>query len=274
MSNQALENHNRIRITEENTTHVRLFKKDKTKIFKLSQKLGVTIPEALSLIIGDLSDDATLSEGLAKLCAVQREHGFKSLGYAIQYLLTQSKSDEEHKVADINTIVLSDIPYIITAPPRNFKTTFCKRLIQSNEYSDRPILVVDINNEYTELKDIGYGFYNIDFQTFKEHVRFVPNPFSAQKSVEDLYEHLDRIKHTTKSLTVIQEEAQTIADLAIFLKVLGSARHHLSGFLAITPLSKISSFSGIDVLTVKKEALMVKEELLTVNKTLPIKKST
>jgi len=262
-----------IRITEENTTHIRIFRADKARLEQLVKKLSVTIPEALSLIIGDITDDAILSEGLAKLCAIQRAQGFASLGYTIKYLLSQSESVEEHKIADINTIASSDVPYIITSPPRGFKTTFAKRLIQSKAYEQRAILVVDVNNEYTELKDVGYNFYNIDFQNFKEHVRFVPNPFSAQKSIADLYEHLDRVKHTTKSLTVIQDEAQSIADLAIFCKVLGSTRHFLSGFLALTPLSKISSFAGIEILTIRKETFS-EEEVLTVNRTLPVETST
>ncbi len=261
-----------IRITEENTTHIRIFRSDKPRLEQLTKKLGCTIPETLSLIIGDINDDAILSDGLAKLCAIQRTHGFKSISYTIQYLLTQLQSEEEHKIADINTIASTDVPYILTSPPKTGKTTLCKQLIGSQEYSERPILVLDINGEYPELRDIGYTFYNIDFTTLKEHVRFVPNQYSPQKSVEDLFEHLDRVKHTTKSLTIIAEEAQTFADLAIFCKVLGSARHHLAGFLALTPLSKISSFSGIEVLTVKKESF-AEEKVLTVNRELPVETS-
>ena len=249
-----------MKITEENTTHIRVFKKTKPRLDQISEKLGLKIPEVLSLIIGDLDRDTLLSDGLAKLCTIQRQHGFSSLSYTIQYILTQLNSVEEHKIADINTIASSDIPYILTSPPRTGKTTFCKQLIQSTRYYGRPILVVDVNNEYSELQDIGYGFYNVPFSSFRDHIRYVPNQFSSQKSIEDLYEHLDRVKHTTKTLTIIQEESQTISDLAIFLKVLGSARHHLAGFLALTPLSKISSFEGIEV--------------LTVNRTLPIETTT
>jgi Cdc6-like AAA superfamily ATPase len=242
-----------IRITEENTTHVRIFRTDKPRLEQLTQKLGCTVPETLSLIIGDINEDTILSDGLAKLCAIQRQYGFKSLSYTIQFILTQLQC-EQHKIADIKTISETDKPFILTSPPRTGKTLFAKSLVMSKEYVDRPILVIDVNqNEYPELKDVGYNFYNIDFTTFRDHIRFIPNQWSPQKSVEDLFEHLDRVKHTTKSLTIIAEEAQTFADLAIFCKVLGSARHHLSGFLALTPLSKIASFSGIEVLTVNNQ---------------------
>jgi hypothetical protein len=208
-----------------------------------------TIPEALGIMVDDMTNDSALMDSFSKLSAIQRTHGFKTLGYAIQYLIKQTIG-QQHKIADVKTIIENDIPYVLTSPPKTGKTTFCKQLIKALEGT--PVLVVDVNGEYLELKDIGYGFYNIDFAKSKEHMRFVPNPYSVQKSVEDLFEHLDRVKYTLKPLTLIAEEAQTFSDLAIFCKMLGSARHFLSGFIAVTPLSNISSFQGIEVLIVNK----------------------
>jgi len=261
-----------MKITEENTTHIRVFKKTKLRLDQLSEKLSLSTPEVLSLIIGDLTEDTALSGCISKLSSIQQQHGFKTLLHTIQYLLSQRNNENQYKTASIEMIANTDTPFILTAPPRGFKTTFCKQLIQSKQYEGRPILVIDVNNEYTELQDIGYGFYNVPFSSFRDHIRYVPNQFSSQKSIEDLYEHLDRVKHTTKTLTIIQEESQTISDLSIFLKVLGSSRHFFSGFIACSPLSKISSFAGIEVIVPPPSPLMVQEgeSQTSVNKALPI----
>jgi hypothetical protein len=112
------------------------------------------------------------------------------------------------------------------------------------------MLLVDSWDEYKELRNIGYDVYGLDFETFTDHIRFVPNTQTkvAETEVESIFAHLDMKRNGLSKWTIIVEEAHTFKNVPSFAKFLYGSRHTVRKMVAVTP--QTDAFQGLVTLAV------------------------
>ena len=116
-------------------THMRINCEDKPKLDELPKKLGcASIPEALSVLLKNINEKSiirVLDEDLPKLQQIMSEKGFRDLAFVVHYILDKAQDEVKLKTVTIDSIMESNVPFVLTSPPKTGKTTFCKKLIDS-----------------------------------------------------------------------------------------------------------------------------------------------
>jgi len=182
-----------------------------------------------------------------KLKQIKTRVGFKNFAWVIHKLL----EEQAKNLASVEAVMKGTVPVVLTGKPYCGKTTFVmKKLLPA--LKNNPVLVVDSWNEYDELSDIQYGFYNLNFKDFNEHMRFVPNTQSkvGMIEVENLFAHLDMMRQEMSNWIIIVEEAHSYKNVSAFTKFLYGSRHIVRKMVAITP--QTDAFQGLLTLTIIK----------------------
>lgn len=180
-----------------------------------------------------------------KLMSIRSNMGFSSLAWVIRHLLEEKATH----TAGVEALLKGVVPAVLTGKPLSGKTYFVKtKLLTALEGS--PVLVVDCWGEYTELRNVGYEFYSLNFKDFNEHIRFVPNKQSkvGEIEVENIFAHLDMKRDEMAKWIIIVEEAHAYKNVPAFTKFLYGSRHLVRKMVAVTP--QTDAFQGLETLTV------------------------
>lgn len=180
-----------------------------------------------------------------KLQKIKATVGFRNFAWVVHRLL----EEQAENLASVEVVMDGRVPVVLTGLPLCGKTTFTKRKLLPS-LKGYPVLVVDSWNEYDELSDIQYGFYNLIFKDFNEHIRFVPNTHSKVGviDVENLFAHLDMKRQEMSKWIIIVEEAHSYKNISAFTKFLYGSRHIVRKMVVITP--QTDAFQGLITLTV------------------------
>lgn len=194
---------------EENTTHVRVWKKDHHRLMHIKLKMG-----------------------------------FKNIASVVHRVL----EEQVKNLASVKAVMEGTVPVVLTGRPLSGKTFFVKHKLLPF-LKGFPVLVIDSWDEYKELRNIGYDIYGLNFKDFCEHIRFVPNTHSrmAETEVENIFAHLDMKRNEMKNWTIIVEEAHAYKNIQAFNKFLYGSRHIVRKMVAITP--QTDAFQGLVTLT-------------------------
>lgn len=180
-----------------------------------------------------------------KLVSIKKTVGFKTLAWVIHMLL----QEKAQNIADVASVMAGNVPVVLTGKPLSGKTYFVRQKLLPS-LRDNPVLVIDCHGEYTELKNIGYDIYGLNFKEFKEQVRFVPSAQSriAETEIESIFSHLDMKRDVMADWIIIVEEANTFKNVSAFVKFLYSSRHVCRKAIGVTP--QTDAFTGLVTLTV------------------------
>lgn len=178
-----------------------------------------------------------------KLLTIRSNMGFSNLAWVVHMLL---KEQAEH-TASIEALMKGNVPTVLTGRPLAGKTFFVKQKLLP-ALGGNPVLVIDSWNEYTELRNVGYDIYGLNFKDFNEHIRFVPNTQSrvAETEVESIFAHLDMKRNEMARWVIIVEEAHTFKNVPAFTKFLYGSRHVVRKMIAVTP--QTDAFQGLETL--------------------------
>jgi hypothetical protein len=184
-------------------------------------------------------------DDLAKLNRIREESGFKSNAFVIHSLL----ENQAKKLATFEAVMESNVPIVLTGKPLSGKSTFIKTKVLPSLLGT-PVLVIDVQNEYTNLKVVGFDIFSLNFDSFSEHLRFVPNKQSmvAESEIGSLFANLEMKKEQLSKLVIIAEEGQSFKNIPSFVRFLYGSRHIIRKMVVITP--QIDAFQGLLTLTV------------------------
>jgi len=180
-----------------------------------------------------------------KLTSIRKNMGFRSLAWFVHKLL----EEQAKNLASVEAVMKKRVPVVLTGAPLCGKTFFVKcKLLPSLE--SNPVLVIDSWDEYTQLRNIGYDIYGLNFKDFNEQVRFIPNTQSrvAETEVENIFAHLDMKRKEMSRWIIIVEEAHSYKNVSAFTKFLYGSRHIVRKMVAVTP--QIDAFQGLVTLTI------------------------
>jgi hypothetical protein len=187
------------------------------------------------------------TEDLTKINQIRDSSGFRSTAWVLHSLLeVQAKN-----LATVESIMNERVPVILVGKPLAGKSYFIKnKLLVSLEGS--PVLVIDVQNEYENLKKIGFDIFALDFTNFKEHVRFVPNSQSmvSESEIGSLFSNLEMKRDNLSKLTIIVEEGQAFKNIAPLVRFLYGSRHIVRKMVMITP--QVDCFQGLTTFTVMR----------------------
>jgi hypothetical protein len=180
-----------------------------------------------------------------KLMMIRAGTGFKNLAWVVHMLL----EEQAKNLATFDSVMAGNVPVVLTGKPLSGKTYFIKQTLLPL-LKGSPVLLIDAWNEYTELRNIGYEIYGLNFREFNEHVRFVPNTQSriAETEVESIFAHLDMKRDDMSRFVIIVEEAHTFKNVSSFLKFLYGSRHVVRKMVAVTP--QTDCFQGLITLAI------------------------
>jgi len=187
----------------ENSTHIRVGKKDQQKLLRIKENMG-----------------------------------FRSLGWVVHRLL----EEKAENLASVDAVMNGRVPIVLTGKP------LCGKTLPSVKGS--PVLVIDSWDDYTQLRNIGYDLYGLNFKDFNEQIRFVPNTQSrvAETEVENIFAHLDMKRKEMEKWIIIVEEAHSYKNVSAFTKFLYGSRHIVRKMVAVTP--QTDAFQGLVTLTI------------------------
>jgi hypothetical protein len=151
--------------------------------------------------------------------------------------------------ATVEAVMDGNVPIVLTGKPLSGKTLFIKQKLLPSLVGN-PVLLIDSWGEYTDLKNIQYDIYGLNFSNFTDHIRFVPNTQSrvAETEVESIFAHLDMKRNELSKWTIIAEEAHTFKNVSSFVKFLYGSRHIVKKMVAVTP--QTDAFLGLVTLAV------------------------
>ena len=178
-----------------------------------------------------------------KLLSIRSNMGFSNVAWVVHMLL---KEQAEH-TASFEALMKDNVPTVLTGRPLAGKTFFVKQKLLP-ALAGSPVLVIDSWNEYTELRNVGYEIFGLNFKEFNEHIRFVPNTQSrvAETEVESIFSHLDMKRNEMARWIIIVEEAHTFKNVPAFAKFLYGSRHVVRKMIAVTP--QTDAFQGLETL--------------------------
>lgn len=176
-----------------------------------------------------------------------------SLGAYVAYLVNVLKQ-RYGEPTDIETLMESPVPIVMTGPPLAGKTYFVmKRLlpILRNLYS---VFVVDTAHEY-KLKRVKTDY---TFKSVKESVRFKPSKRVrfAETQVEMLFESLNARRKRLGNWIIIVEEAHRYCNIPAFMSFVYESRKFVRKTILVTPM--FSAFLGLDAYEIKYGGLYFK----------------
>lgn len=181
---------------------------------------------------GQTTHIRVLRNDYERLLSIKENVGFKSVAWVVHGLL----EEQAQNLATVEAIMSSNVPVVLTGKPLSGKTYFVKqKLLPSLKGS--PVLVIDCWGEYTELRNIGYDIYSLNFKEFNDHIRFVPNTQSrvAETEIESIFSNLDMKRDSMSAWGIIVEEAHTFKNVPSFMKFLYGSRHVVRKMVAVTP---------------------------------------
>lgn len=105
-------------------------------------------------------------------------------------------------------------PLIITGPPETGKTILCKRLIEKVE----KVFVVDVSDEYKDLKLVGSGDLFGDIWAREKRFRFIPNqnPMFSKFEMEIIFGYLVAKMKENREASAMQDFVFVIEDAVRF----------------------------------------------------------
>lgn len=192
----------------------------------------------------DTTHIRVLKKDHKKLMKIKRSMGFKGVGWVVHMLLEEKAKNP----VTVEGVMKERVPVVITGKPLSGKTFFVrKRLLPS--LKDNPVLVIDIWDDYKELRDIGYDIYGLNFKDFHKQIRYLPNRQSrvAETQVEGIFAHLDMKRKEMSRWIIIVEEAHAFKNIPAFTKFLYGSRHIVSKMVVVTP--QTDAFKGLVTLT-------------------------
>jgi hypothetical protein len=184
-------------------------------------------------------------DDIVKLNSIRRNFGFKNNAWVVHSLI----ADKACNLANVESVMNLTVPIIVTGLPLSGKSRFIKEKLLPS-LAGTPVLILDTLGEYSELKNVGYDIFSLDFENFSDHIRFVPNPYSkmAESEIENVFSHLDMKAKSLSRWVIVAEEAQSFRNISSFVKFLYSSRHHVRKMIAVTPM--VDAFQGLLTFTV------------------------
>lgn len=185
------------------------------------------------------------TEDRTRLSTIRNECGFRSSAYVLHSLLEQQAKN----AATVEAIMDSRAPVVVTGKPLAGKSFFIKNKLLP-ALTGNPVLLIDVQNEYTNLKKIGFDIFGLNFENYTEHVRFAPNTQSmvAESEISSLFSNLEMKKEVLSNWVIIAEESQSFKTLAPFVRFLYGSRHIVRKMIVVTP--QTDCFQGLTTLTV------------------------
>lgn len=183
-------------------------------------------------------------EDLAKLNSIRDHCGFRGIAWVVRSLLEQQATN----IATVEAIMNERVPVVLTGRPLAGKSYFVKQELLP-ALNNNPVLIIDVQNEYKELRQIGFDIFGFDFANFNEHVRFVPNSQSmvGESEVSSLFSNLEMKRELLSQWTIITEEAQAFKNVPCFVRFLYGSRHILRKMVVVTP--QTDCFQGLKTVT-------------------------
>jgi hypothetical protein len=185
-------------------------------------------------------------EDFEKLKRIKDECQINDLGAVIHQLL-QSQAITE--IVTVERVMKERTPVLLVGKPLAGKSQFIKtKLLPS--LTGQPVLLLDVQDEYSNLKSIGFDIFSLDFENFTEHIRFVINKQSmvAESEVSSLFSNLEMKREVLSKWTIIIEECQSFVNVTPFLRFLYGSRHIVRKMVCISP--KTDCLQGLQTYTV------------------------
>lgn len=188
-----------------------------------------------------------------KLLSIREGAGFRNVAWVVHSLL----EDKAEELASVEAVMKGNVPVVITGKPLSGKSFFIKNKLLAS-LREVPVLVIDVWGEY-QLRNIGYEIYGLNFETFNEQIRFVPNAQSriAETEIDSIFAHLDMKRADMSRWVIIVEEAHTFKNVSSFMKFLYGSRHVVRKMVAVTP--QTDAFQGLITLDVLHEEILAQE---------------
>lgn len=175
-----------------------------------------------------------------RLKILKKAMKFKTIQELVGYLILMAEEKKVLAVANYVNIfkATENRPCIITGPSGCGKTTAVKKLIQEADGDKYCLFIIDVSNEYTDIKKIGLGdFFSLDFEKNKQ-VRFVPNGNVEISKAEAaaIFSHLNFLKTSgqLRNLVLIIEEAHRFNADVNLRSLLIEARKFIRKLILVT----------------------------------------
>jgi len=186
-------------------------------------------------------------EDFEKLQKIKDECQILDVGATIHQLLQTQACTE---IVTVERVMNERTPVLLVGKPLAGKSHFIKtKLLPS--LIGQPVLIVDVQDEYSNLKSIGFDIFSLNFENFAEHIRFVVNKQSmvAESEVSSLFSNLEMKREVLSKWTIIVEECQSFSvNVAPFLRFLYGSRHIVRKMVCVSP--KTDCLLGLQTFTV------------------------
>lgn len=198
-----------------------------------------------------------------KLRKLKKELGFATYQGLFTYLSLEAQRQETIPFASYEDIFKDSKPVILTGSSGAGKSTCIKKLLCHHQ---GPVFVLDVSNEYADLKQIDLGnFFATNWNsTSNIRIRFVPNSSVEISKAEaaTIFAHINFIKNgeDLKNWTFIVEEGHRFSADPNLRALLIEARKFMRKFLLVTT----------DWQVYRDIALVFKPSIELKNQTIPV----
>jgi hypothetical protein len=185
-------------------------------------------------------------EDFEKLKKIKEECQVIDIGAVVHQLL-QTKASTD--IVTVEKVMKEQVPVLLVGKPLAGKSFFIKQKLLP-ALTGQPVLVLDVQDEYKDLKSIGFDIFSLNFANSSEHLRFIVNKQSmvAESEVSSLFSNLEMKRDVLSKWTIIVEECQSFVNVASFLRFVYGSRHIVRKVVCISP--KTDCLQGLQTYSV------------------------